>query len=83
LQFGTALALNLDTSINFAFGQQFTRRTEVAGLELPGSYVNTGTLSIGVSRVLASGRSLDGSLAIGLSEDSPDLQLMLSMPFRR
>ncbi len=82
LQFGTALALNLDTSINFAFGQQFTRRTEVAGLELPGSYVNTGTLSIGVSRVLASGRSLDGSLAIGLSEDSPDLQLMFSMPFR-
>lgn len=82
LQFGTALALNLDTSINFAFAQQFTRRTEVNGQELPGSYVNTGTLSIGLSRVLMSGTSFDTSLVIGLSEDSPDLQLAFSMPFR-
>jgi hypothetical protein len=82
LQFGTALALNLDTSINFAVAQQFTRRTEVNGQELPGSYVNTGTLSIGLSRVLMSGTSFDTSLVIGLSEDSPDLQLAFSMPFR-
>jgi hypothetical protein len=82
VQFGTALALNLDTSINFAFGQQFTRRTEVEGGDVPGSYINTGTLSIGVSRVLMSGTSIDGSLTIGLSEDSPDLQLAFSMPFR-
>lgn len=82
LQFGTALALNLDTSINFAVAQQFTRRTEVNGYELPGSYVNTGTLSIGLSRVLMSGTSFDSSLIIGLSEDSPDLQLAFSMPFR-
>jgi hypothetical protein len=82
LQFGTALALNLDTSINFAVSQQFARRTEVNGQELPGSYVNTGTLSIGLSRVLMSGTSFDSSLVIGLSEDSPDLQLAFSMPFR-
>jgi hypothetical protein len=82
LQFGTALALNLDTSINFAFSQQFGRRTEVNGRELPGSYVNTGTLSIGLSRVLMSGTSFDSSIVIGLSEDSPDLQLAFSMPFR-
>lgn len=82
LQFGTALALNLDTSINFAFAQQFTRRTEVNGRELPGSYINTGTLSIGLSRVLMSGTSFDTSLVIGLSEDSPDLQLAFAMPFR-
>lgn len=82
LQFGTALALNLDTSINFAFSQQFSRRTEVNGYELPGSYVNTGTLSIGLSRVLMSGTSFDSSIVIGLSEDSPDLQLAFSMPFR-
>ena len=82
LQFGTALALNLDTSINFAVAQQFTRRTDVNGQELAGSYVNTGTLSIGLSRVLMSGTSFDSSLVIGLSEDSPDLQLAFSMPFR-
>jgi len=54
----------------------------VGGFDVPGSYINTGTLSIGVSRVLMSGTSLDGSLIIGLSEDSPDLQLAFSMPFR-
>jgi hypothetical protein len=82
LQFGTALALNVDTSINFAFGQQFTRRTKLDGHEIPGSYANTGTFSIGLSRVLMSGNAIDGSLVIGLSEDSPDLQLAFSMPFR-
>jgi hypothetical protein len=82
LQFGTALTLNVDTSINFAFGQQFTRRTKLNGHEIPGSYSNTGTFSVGLSRVLTSGNSIDGSLVIGLSEDSPDLQLAFSMPFR-
>jgi hypothetical protein len=40
-------------------------------------------MSIGLSRTFPSGRSFDASLAIGLSEDSPDLQIGLSMPFRR
>lgn len=82
LQLGIALALNLETSLSFAFDQAFTDRTRVDGVEVPGTYVNTGTFSIGFSRSLPSGLSLDTSLAIGLSEDSPDLQLNFSAPLR-
>lgn len=82
LQLGMGLALNLETSLSVAFEQAFTERTRLNGLELPGTYVNTGTFSVGVSRSFPSGRSLNTSLAIGLSEDSPDLQLGFSMPFR-
>lgn len=83
VQFGMALALNLETSMSFAFEQSFTERTRVDGAEVPGTYVNTGTFSLGMSRTLPSGRSFDTRVAIGLSEDSPDLQLGFSMPFRK
>jgi hypothetical protein len=82
LQLGLALALNLDTSVSVTFDQSFTDRTRVTGEEVPGTYVNNGTLSIGVTRTFPSGRSLDTALTIGLSQDSPDLQLGFSMPFR-
>lgn len=82
LQLGMALSLNLETSLSFAFEQSFTSRTRLEGVEVPGTYVNTGTVSIGMSRSLPSGRAFDTNLAIGLSEDSPDLQLGFSMPFR-
>jgi hypothetical protein len=83
LQFGMALALNLETSLSLAFEQSFTERTSVDGLEVPGTYVNSGTVSLGLSRTFPNGQSIDTSVAIGLSEDSPDLQLAFSMPFRR
>ena len=82
LQLGVALALNLETSMSFAFEQAFTGRTRLNGVEVPGTYVNTGTLSVGLSRAFPSGRTFDASLAIGLSEDSPDVQLGFSMPIR-
>jgi hypothetical protein len=83
LQLGMALALNLETSLSLAADVSSTDRTRLNGTDVPGTYVNTGTFSIGMSRAFPSGRSFDTSLAIGLSEDSPDLQLGFSMPFRR
>jgi hypothetical protein len=82
LQLGTALAVNLDTSLSFGFQQQFTNRTRVDGAAIPGSYVNTSSFSINLSHAFASGRAIDTGLVIGLSEDSPDLQLNVSVPFR-
>jgi len=83
LQLGMALALNLETSLSLAFEQSFSERTRLDGKEVPGTFVNTGTASIGMSRTLPSGRAFDANLGIGLSEDSPDLQLGFSMPFRK
>lgn len=82
LQLGMALSLNLETSLSLASDLSFTERTRLNHAEVPGTYVNTGTLSIGMSRAFPSGRSFDASLAIGLSEDSPDVQLGISAPFR-
>lgn len=76
------LALNLETSVSLAFEQSFTERTRLNDSEVPGTCVNTGTLSMGMSRTFPGGRSFGTSLAIGLSENSPDLQLGFSMPFR-
>ncbi|MGH8286456.1 MAG: hypothetical protein ACRETT_11900, partial [Steroidobacteraceae bacterium] len=83
VQLGMAVALNLETSVSFAFEQSFTGRTRVDGAEVPGTYVNTSTLSIGMSRAFPSGFAFDTNLAIGLSEDSPDLQLNFAAPLRR
>lgn len=83
VQLGMALALNLETSLSLAFEHSLNERTRLDGSEVPGTFVNTGTMSIGLSRTFPSGRAFDASLAIGLSEDSPDLQLGLSMPFRK
>lgn len=82
LQMGMALALNLETSLSLGFEQSFTRRTRFNYEAVPGSYVNTGTLSLGLSRAFANGRSFNTSLAVGMSEDSPDLQLAFSAPLR-
>jgi hypothetical protein len=83
LQLGTVLAVNLDTSMSFGFAQQFTQRTRIDGIALAGSYVNSSSLNVGLSHTLTSGLALDTTLAIGLSEDSPDVNLSFSMPFRR
>ncbi|HEX6999293.1 MAG TPA: hypothetical protein VF322_14220 [Gammaproteobacteria bacterium] len=82
VQFGMALSLNLETSMSLAAELSFTERTRLNGEEVPGTYVNTGTLAIGLSRAFPGGRSLDTNLAIGLSEDSPDVQVGVSVPFR-
>lgn len=82
VQLGTAIALNLDTSINFSVEQSFTGRTRLNGTAVPGTYVNTSSLGIGVSRVFDGGQSFDTSVAIGLSADSPDLSWSFSLPVR-
>src|SRR5262249_51173672 len=82
LQLGTALAVNLDTSITFGYQQQFTTRSRADNVAVAGSYINTSTLSIGLSHAFSTGTSFETDLAIGLSEDSPDLQLSFSMPFK-
>jgi hypothetical protein len=77
-----AIALNLETSMSVIFDQSSTERTQLDGVEVPGTYINAGTLSIGVTRSLPSGRSIGTNLVIGLSEDSPDLQVGFAVPFR-
>lgn len=81
-QAGLAIALNLDTSVSFAFDQQFSVASEVDGTDVPGSSLVTSTFAVGASYALSPDLTFDFAVRIGLSEDSPDVQLNLSLPLR-
>jgi len=82
LQMGMALALNLDTSVNFSYDQRYTDSTDLNGQTVPGSYLTTGTFTTGISYVMDTHKSLDVSVGIGLTRDSPDVQVNFSLPIR-
>lgn len=82
LQLGMAMALNLDTSINFGFEGFKTEKTTVNNMDVPGSSLTTATFTFGVSYVMRKNISMDFSVGVGLTEDSPDFQVNLSVPIR-
>lgn len=79
---GLALALNLETSINFGWEQQFTGRAKVNGEKIPGSNLAVGNFRVGITHNLAQNSSLDLALNIGLTRDAPDVQITVAFPFR-
>ena len=81
-QAGLAIALNLDTSINFALDQRFISESSVNGRSVNGSSLTVGIFRMGASYVLAPGFSLDTSVGIGLTRDAPDLQFTIAIPVR-
>lgn len=56
-------------------------KTKLNGQEIDGSDQVTGSFSMGVSYGLGYGRAFDLTAGIGLTDDSPDFVLSLSMPF--
>lgn len=81
-QAGVALSLNMDTSLSIGWEQRFTRNTTVDGQNIPGSYLNSGSITFGVSHTTYEGRTYDVNANIGLTRDSPDAQITLAVPFR-
>lgn len=79
---GIAIALNLTGSLSFVYDQQFTERSELDDEPIPGSYLTTGVFSIGGSFAISDTKTADVSLGIGVTEDSPDAQIGVSMPIR-
>ncbi|HEX7036334.1 MAG TPA: transporter [Pseudomonadales bacterium] len=81
-QLGMAIALNLDTSLSFAFDQQFTRSSRLDGDRIPGSSLSTGNFVVGASYSATPDVTLDFSLRVGVTEDSPDIQVSFGIPVR-
>ena len=79
---GMAIALNLNSSLSFSYDQQSTRRTHIDGVAVPGSYLTTGVFTVGTSFAISDSLATDLSLGIGVTEDSPDVQLSVSFPIR-
>ncbi len=78
--FGLSYALNPFLSITTRFASSFHEKTEVNGLEIDGSDRVTAALGLGVTYALSGTRSLDVSAEFGLTDDSPDFTVRVSMP---
>jgi long-subunit fatty acid transport protein len=80
ISLGAAISMNLYTSINFSYDQQFTERTKLGEVDVPGSYINTGTFSTGLSYSIGDDKSITVGIGIGLTADAPDVQVNVSLP---
>lgn len=79
--FGMGLALNDRSSFSLGYDHQSIGKVKINGSTAPGSVrVQLGTLLMGYSYRLNSGNFVNLSLGIGVTRDTPDLQLTLRMP---
>ncbi|MBX3705716.1 MAG: transporter [Pseudomonadales bacterium] len=79
---GLALALNLGSSLSFAYDHRFTEAARLDGATIQGSRATTGILSIGASYSSLRARTFDFSIGVGVTEDAPDLLITTSLPLR-
>lgn len=80
--FGMGLALNDRSSFSIGYDHQSVGKVKINGSTAPGSVrVELGTLLLGYSHRLNSGNLLSLSLGVGVTRDTPDLQLTLRAPF--
>ncbi len=86
--FGMGLALNERSSFSIGYDHLSVGKTESSILRsdgsstsVPGVRVQLGTLLLGYSYRLSTQQTLNLSLGIGVTRDTPDVQLTLRMPF--
>ena len=79
---GTILAAGPDTSVRFALRQDFTNEASVDGSDLAGSDEVDATFEVGAAAVLSASTLLDVATEIGLTDDSPDYVVRVSLPVR-
>lgn len=77
---GTAIALSYQTAITFGFDQSITFKMERNGEEVVDSFVNSANFKTGLNYALDEKHSIDFSLGIGLTNDSPDFTVDLRFP---
>lgn len=82
LSLGTILAVSPQTSLRFLLQQQFVDSAEIDGQELNNSDQRVANAQIGLSTTLGRGLLFDIVGGIGLTDDSPDYFLGLSLPYR-
>lgn len=81
LRFGTALATAPATSLRTAFSINVLDKTRINGAKVPTEDVNA-FLELGGSAVLTPSTAIDILFAAGLTHNTPDFRLMVSVPVR-
>ncbi len=79
---GALLAASPETSLRAGFELSRSSRAKVAGSGIPGSDATVAMLELGFASLLSPRTLVDLQFAIGLTPDSPDFQLRLSLPVR-
>ncbi len=82
--FGAAavLAASPETSLRISFNASYRDDLEFNGSTIDGTDENQATLSFGISSILARGTLLNFTAGAGLTDDSPDYTVFLSLPVR-
>ena len=79
---GMGLALNEKASFSIGYDHNSVSRMRQNGVVIPGSVrIQLGTLLLGGSYRLSNKRTLNLSVGAGLTRDTPDVTLMVRMPF--
>lgn len=79
---GTFLAASPRTSLRLVLNQTFRDELEFDGQRIDGSDTIDSMLTIGASAVLGRDVLLDGAVGVGLTDDSPDYSVEVSLPIR-
>jgi hypothetical protein len=80
--FGMGLALNEKASFSIGYDHNSVGRTKQGGQVVPGAVrMQLGTLLLGYSYRLSDQRTLNVSVGAGLTRDTPDVTLMVRVPF--
>lgn len=77
---GMAFALNEKLSLSLSYDQRFTEKTKQNGVSLIETDSNVATFSIGGTYAVSDNLSVGFSLGIGLTEDAPDVTVLLRVP---
>jgi hypothetical protein len=79
---GTFLAASPNTSLSVVLNQSFGDEVEVAGQRIRGSDSVQSVLTFGASAILTRNVLVNGAVGVGLTDDSPDYSVSLSLPIR-
>jgi hypothetical protein len=82
LELGAVLAVTPETSLTFAFAQDFTSKTEVDGVAIQGTDQLSSVVQLGADFVLSPTVLMNTSLGIGITDDAPDYDFVVSFPVR-
>ena len=82
LSLGTSMASSPSTSLSVALVQSFQEDFKIDGSRVDGTSANTAQLLFGASSVLGRHTLLAVSAGVGLTEDSPDYTVNISLPVR-
>jgi hypothetical protein len=76
------LAVSPDVSLRAGLAFTRTGKSRIRGIDIEGTRATASILELGTSVILGRNRLLDVALGVGLTSESPDFSLGVSMPIR-